>query len=67
MTDWEVVKMKELYYWQMQELSCQFVFCTMAGWLLCFPLMGPIVKGAAHGWALRLAPTITFASFIALQ
>jgi hypothetical protein len=59
--------MKELYYWQLQELSGQFVAHTLVGWALCYPLMGPIVKGATQGWMLRLPPTLSIATFLGVQ
>ena len=34
---------------------------------MCFPLMGPVVKSAAHGWMLRLAPAISIATFLGVQ
>ena len=64
LTDYEVLRMKELYHWQLQELSGQFAAHTLIGYMLVFPLMGPIVKGAAHGWMLRLPPTLTIATFL---
>ena len=39
----------------------------MAGWFLCFPLMGPLVKSAAHSWMLKLPATVTFATFLGVQ
>ena len=67
LTDYEVLRMKELYRWQLQELSGQFVAHTLVGWLLTFPLMGPVVKNVAHGMALRLPVTLTFATFLGVQ
>ena len=56
--------MKELYYQQLQELSGQFVAHTLVGWLATFPLMGPIVRSAAHGWLLRFPVTLTISLFL---
>jgi hypothetical protein len=67
LTDYEVLKMKELYAWQLQELSGQFIVHTAVGWGLTFPLMGPIVKSATHGWYLRLPVALTFATFLGVQ
>ena len=67
LTDYEVLKMKELYAWQLQELSGQFVLHTAVGWGMCFPLMGPIIKSATHGWYLRLPVALSFATFLGVQ
>ena len=67
LTDYEVLRMKELYYWQLQELSGQFVAHTAIGWLLSFPFMGPVVRGHAHGWKLRLPFALTIATFLGVQ
>ena len=64
LTDYEILKMKELYYWQLQERSGQFVWHTAVGWGLTFPLMGPIVKSATHGWMLRLPAALSIATFL---
>ncbi len=64
LTDYEILKMKELYNSQLQELSGQFVVHSAAGWALCFPLMGPIVRSATHGWMLRLPFALSFATFL---
>jgi len=39
----------------------------MVGWALCYPLMGPIVRSATHGWMLRWPIAITFATFLGVQ
>ncbi len=39
----------------------------MVGWGLTFPLMGPIVRSATHGWMLRLPPALCFATFLSVQ
>ena len=67
LTDYEVLRMKELYYWQLQELSGQFLAHTLVGWGLCFPLMGPIVRGATNGWMLRFPFALSFATFLGVQ
>ena len=67
MTEWEVLKMKELYFWQLQEMSGQFFAHVIVGWGLTFPLMGPIVKSSAHGFYLRFPVAMTFATFLAVQ
>ena len=67
LTDYEVLKMKELYHWQLQELSGQFVVHTGVGWGLSMLLMGPIVRSATHGWMLRLPAALSFATFLGVQ
>ena len=66
MSEFEVLKMKELYYWQLQEFSCQGVCHVLFGWGLTFFMMGPIVRSATHGWLLRLPPSLAFASFLSI-
>ena len=39
----------------------------MAGWALTIPLMGPVVRGTAHGWMLRFPPALCFATFLGVQ
>jgi hypothetical protein len=67
LTEWEVIKMKELYFWQMQELTGQFVAHMLVGWGLTFPLMGPIVRGSTHGFMLRFPIAITIACYLGVQ
>lgn len=67
MTEWEILKMKELYFWQLQEMSGQFAAHAIAGWLFAYPLMGPIVKSSAHGVWLRLPVALTIATFLGVQ
>jgi hypothetical protein len=59
--------MKELYFWQLQELSCQFVAHAAFGYLMTFPLMGPIVRSAHHGFMLRFPIALTIATFMGVQ
>lgn len=51
----------------MQEMSGQFVAHVLFGWALTYPLMGPIVKSAAHGWMLRFPVAMTVATFLGVQ
>ena len=67
LTDYEILKMKELYRWQLHELSGQFLAHGLAGWCLAYLLMGPIVKSSVHGYFLRVPPTMVFASFVGVQ
>jgi hypothetical protein len=59
--------MKELYFWQLQEMSGQFVAHVIFGWALTYPLMGPIVKSHMHGWMLRFPVAMTVATFLGVQ
>jgi len=67
LTEWEVLKMKELYYWQLQELSGQFAAHMVFGWLLTYPLCGPILRATAHGWVYKLPIMMTTATFLGVQ
>ena len=66
LTDYEIVKMKELYRQQLAELSGQFVLNCMLGYGAAFLLMGPRLKSPAHIWAFRLPAALTFTSFFAV-
>ena len=59
--------MKELYVSQLQELACQTALNFGAGWLLTYPLMGPILRAQAQNFILRLPATLTFAMFLSVQ
>jgi hypothetical protein len=59
--------MKELYFWQLQELSGQFVAHIIVGWGLTYPLMGPIIRSSAHSNYFRLPVALTIASFMGVQ
>jgi hypothetical protein len=48
-------------------MSGQFVAHALFGWLLTYPLMGPIVKSSAHGWMLRFPVAMTLATFLGIQ
>ena len=43
------------------------MFYFLAGWGLTFPLMGPVVRSAHHGWLLRMPIALSFASFLGVQ
>ena len=62
LTEWEVLKFKDLYGYQ---LANMFLVHTMAfgfGALLSYPIMSPIVRGATHGYLSRL-PVAGFLGF----
>lgn len=59
--------MKELYFWQLQEMSGQFLAHVLFGWALTYPLMGPIVKSSLHGWMFRFPVAMTVATFLGVQ
>ena len=40
---------------------------ALAGWGLTFPLMGPVVRSAHHGFMLRFPIAMTIATFLAVQ
>ena len=67
LSEFEVLKMKELYYQQLQELSGQAVCHLLFGFSLSFLMMGPVVRSATHGWMLRIPPTLTIATFLSVQ
>ena len=66
LSEWEVVKMKELYCHQLQELATQSIIQMSAGWALTYPLMGPILRAQAQNFILRLPAALTFATFLAV-
>jgi hypothetical protein len=59
--------MKELYFWEMQEMSAQFVCHGIFGWGISFLVMGPLVRSTAHTWWLRLPVALTSATFLSIQ
>ena len=59
--------MKQLYATQLQELACQSGVNFAAGWLLTYPLMGPILRAQAQNFILRLPAALTFATFMSVQ
>ena len=67
LSDFEIVKMKELYRQQLAELSGQFVAHSLVGYGMALLLMGPRLKSPAHIWAFRLPAALTFASFLGVQ
>ena len=66
LSEWEVVKMKELYTYQLQELACQSAIQFGAGWALTYPLMGPILRAQSQNFILRLPAALTFATFLSI-
>ena len=67
LSDYEIIRMKELYYWQLQELTGQTVVHAGVGWGFAVLLMGPIVRSHTHAFWLRFPIAATFTSFLALQ
>lgn len=67
LTDYEVLRMKELYQWQLQELSGQFVAHAAVGWGSTYLLLGPIVRAPGIHYAMRLPIALTVASFLGVQ
>ena len=59
--------MKELYSNQLQEMACQCGLHFAAGWLLTYPLMGPILRAQAQNFILRLPAALSFAMFLNVQ
>jgi hypothetical protein len=37
------------------------------GWLLTYPLMGPVVRFISHGWILKLPVALSISTFLGLQ
>ena len=67
LTDWEILKMKELYFWQLQELSGQGVAHLLFGWLITYPLMGPMFKSHAYNYLYRFPVAASIAFFLSVQ
>jgi hypothetical protein len=59
--------MKELYFWQLQEMSGQFFAHILFGWGLTYPIMGPIIKNAHYAWWLRFPVALSLATFLGVQ
>ena len=52
---------------QLQALVTQFFLHTTAGWMLTYPLMGPILRAQAQNFILRLPAALSFATFLGVQ
>ena len=59
--------MKQLYAHQLQELACQGMVGMAAGWMLTYPLMGPILRAQSQNQILRLPAALSFATFLGVQ
>lgn len=59
--------MKELYHWQLQELSGQFAAHTVFAWLASYLALGPIARGVGLNYALRLPVALTIGTFMGVQ
>ena len=64
LTEWEVLKFKELYFLQLANLFFQGVTCCMIGFGLSYPIMSPIVKSSAHGFTNRMPVGLFLSSFL---
>ena len=67
LTQWEVIKMKELYYWQLQEMSAQAVSHVIAATGIAYMIMGPLVRSSHIGWSLRFPFMVTAGTFLSVQ
>ena len=67
MSEWEIVKMKELYCSQLQGIISHTTLCMSFGWLLTYPLMGPVLRSQAHNQILRLPAALSFGLFLQVQ
>ena len=67
LSDYEVIRMKELYQWQLQETSGQFFAHGLFGYLAAFFLMGGAVKGHSYSRHLRLPVAMCFGTFFSCQ
>lgn len=67
LTEWEIIKMKELYYWQLQELSGQAFVQGGVAVALSYLLSGPLIRSAHIGWHIRLPFFLTFFTFLQIQ
>ena len=64
LTEYEIIKMKELYRKQIGHLSAGLFLCGVVGWGLTYPLMGPIVRSSVHAWYFRLPVATSFTTFL---
>ena len=67
LTQWEVIKMQELYYWQVLDMIIQAGVSFGLGYAATFFVMGPVIKSGAHGKFLRFPFAALFGQFIAIQ
>ena len=67
MTEFEILKMKELQLDQLQELSGQWAAHFAFGWLASYAIMGPVVRSATHGWLLRFPIGLSVSLFMGVQ
>ena len=66
LSEYEVLKMKELYHTQLQELQVQAMCHLAVGYAATFPIMGPMLRSSTHNWILRLPLTLTLTTFLAV-
>jgi hypothetical protein len=61
LTQWEVLRMQELYYWQVQELMAQGIKAFALGYGITWVGMGPVIKSGTHGKFLRFPVALVIA------
>ena len=59
--------MKELYSWQLQELSGQFMAHSAVGSAATYLVLGLNIRGSAIGYVMRLPVALTIDTFLGVQ
>ena len=54
LTEWEVLKFKDLYGDQLMSLVSVHWLAFSAGFALSYPIMSPIIRGSTHGYLSRM-------------
>ena len=67
LTDFEVIKMKQLYQSQLDELVAQTIFNFGFGAIASYPLFGPMFRSMQHSTYMRLPIAVCVASFMSVQ
>mmetsp|Transcript_15922 Transcript_15922/g.24589 ORF Transcript_15922/g.24589 Transcript_15922/m.24589 type:complete len:132 (+) Transcript_15922:3-398(+) len=67
LTDYEIIRMKELYRHQLQELSGQFVAHFAFGWAAAVAISGRLFKGHFYSWWYRFPMAVSLGGFLSIQ
>ena len=67
LTEWEVLKFKDLYGTQLANMVAVHSSAFGLGVLLSYPLMSPMIIGATHGYLSRLPVACFLGFFFSMQ
>mmetsp|Transcript_8801 Transcript_8801/g.7777 ORF Transcript_8801/g.7777 Transcript_8801/m.7777 type:complete len:132 (-) Transcript_8801:220-615(-) len=67
LTDWEILKFKDLYAHQLGNMACQTASCFALGFGSTYILMSPTIKSATHGFLLRMPLGLLLSAFLCNQ